>query len=245
VRAKSGDEMTALLKWAGLNSNWELVEPALASASRIYVFGPPGIGKSHLTLHSGVAVFQVTPSDDISVQELAGHYLPEGNVFRWHDGPVTTAARQGALLILNEITRASGAVQDFLLGILDSPEVAVITLPTGENFKPAKGFAVVATANTPPDRLDPALRSRFEVEIELRDPNPGVIARLNRVIAGLGDVLRDSFKDPTRALDPRKVLSFGNLVRSGVPPRQAAILTFGERALDVIQAMTARGVKLQ
>jgi MoxR-like ATPase len=54
-----------------------------------------------------------------------------------------------------------------------------MTLPTGENFKPAKGFAVVATANTSPDWLDPALRSRFEVEIELRDPNPGVIVRLN------------------------------------------------------------------
>jgi MoxR-like ATPase len=224
-------------------SAWDLADTALASSNRLYLWGPPGVGKSYLAVKSGQAPVQVTFSEDLTVQELIGHYMPEGGVFRWHYGPISQAMRDGALLILNEIARASGAVQDFLLGVLDNAEVASIALPTGEKLRPARGFCVVATSNTSPESLDPALRSRFEVEIHLTEPNPAIITNLNQSLRGLGEALKDSFKDPSRALDPRKLRAFMSLIRSGVLARPAALMTFGDQAPDLMAVLTARGIR--
>ena len=152
--------------WAN-TTPWSLARAALQSSARVFLWGPPGVGKSYLTASAGRSPFSVTLCDDHTVQELVGHYLPEGHVFRWHDGPVALAMRHGAMLVLNEVGRASGAVQDFLLGVLDSREAGGVALPSGERLLGGAGFAVVATSNTAPDTLDPALRSRFEVEIHL------------------------------------------------------------------------------
>ena len=230
--------------WAG-TTPWHLARVALDSSSRVFFWGPPGVGKSYLTLNAGRACFQVTLCDDQTVQELIGHYLPRGQEFRWHDGPVALAMRQGARLVLNEIGRASGAVQDFLLAVLDGQGVNTVALPTGEQLQASAGFTVVATSNSPPETLDPALRSRFDAEVHLPSPNPMLIATLNQEFRGLGEALADSFKDPSRALDPRKLLAVVRLIKSGVASRQAAALCFGDRAPDLMAALRARGIQLQ
>lgn len=232
-----------LCKWAGIRSEWELLSQVAGRATRIYLWGPPGVGKSYAAF-DGQSPAQITLAGDITIQELLGMYVPEGNVFRWHDGPVATAMRNGTLLVINELGRASDAVKDILLGVLDDPEVASLALPSGEKLRPAPGFRVVATSNSPPDDLDRALRSRFEIELNMAGPNPGLISRLNDCLPGLGDALLDSFLDPERALDPRKTLCFGRLVRSGIRARPAALGVFGSRAPDVLAALSTRGVQL-
>jgi MoxR-like ATPase len=232
-----------LCKWAGVRSSWDLIEALRERVSRMYFWGPPGVGKSYAALRARSAV-QITLSGDLTVQELVGMYVPEGAVFKWHDGPIAIAMRAGGLLVINEIGRASDAVRDMLLAVLDDPAVASLALPSGGDLRPAPGFCVVATANTPPEELDPALRSRFEIEIHLHVPNPALVACLNECVRGLGDALLDSFTDPDRALDPRKLLTLGRLVRRGVRPRQAAFAVFGLRGPDVIAALSASGVRL-
>jgi MoxR-like ATPase len=224
---------------------WSLARTAIERSPRVFLWGPPGIGKSHLTVVGHRTFHQVTMCEDQTVQELVGHYLPDGQRFRWHDGPVALAMRGGALLVLNEIGRASGAVLDFLLGVLDSREVSAVALPSGEHLRPAPGFTVVATSNSSPEPLDPALRSRFGVEVYLPAPNPALVAAVNREVRGLGDALAASFEDPVRALDPRRVIELARLVKCGVPPRVSAALCFGDRAPDVLAALSARGVILQ
>jgi len=230
--------------WAN-TTPWALARTALRSSARVFLWGPPGVGKSFLTTAAGRAVYVVTLCDDQTVQELVGHYLPDGRVFRWHDGPVALAMREGAVLVLNEIVRASGAVQDFLLGVLDGREAGGIALPSGDRLLAAPRFAVVATSNTGPDALDAALRSRFDVEIHLSLPNPELITVLNLEVRGLGDALADSFADPTRAIDPRKLLAMVRLVRQGIALRAAAAMCFGANAPDLLAALSARGVILR
>jgi MoxR-like ATPase len=232
--------------WAGVKSEWDLARKALAKLDRVLIWGPPGIGKSHLAFEAAgnAPVSQVTLSEDLTVQELSGHWVPDQIKWLFNLGPVTSAYKYGGILILNEISRASAAVQNFLLGVLDSGRAASIALPNGEILSPAPGYKVVATSNSNPDELDPALRSRFEAEIHLSGPNPSLIDELNQRCPGLGDALMDSYKDPQRALDPRRVFSFLDLIESGLPPRQAAVLTFGERAPDFLSALHARGVNL-
>jgi hypothetical protein len=167
-------------EWAGVASAWDLAELAVARLSRVFLWGPPGVGKSFLAFKTGDAPVQVTLAEDLSVQELMGHWVPARDEWRFHLGPVSRAYRDGRMLVLNEIGRASGSVQDFLLGVLDSPDVASLALPNGETLNPAAGFKIVATSNSNPDQLDPALRSRFEAEIHLPVPNIRLIEELDR-----------------------------------------------------------------
>ena len=231
-----------LAKWAKVDSPWTLAETAVKSRERVFLHGPPGVGKSFLASKAGQPL-SITLSEDLSVQELMGHYVPIGTEWTFRYGPVSKAFKEGRILILNEIGRASGAVRDFLLPVLDGSDVARLTLPSGETLLPGAGFKVIGTANTPPDTLDPALRSRFQAEVHLSSPHPEIIRKLDRHYPGLGRALADSFKDPERALDPRRVMSFVETLQLGIPLRQAASLAFGDDAPEVLASLSSAKVE--
>ncbi|MGA7413795.1 MAG: AAA family ATPase [Bryobacteraceae bacterium] len=221
---------------------WGLAERAIKKRKRVFLYGPPGVGKSYLASREGQPL-SITLSEDLTVQELMGHWVPKGTEFKFHYGPITTAFKEGLDLVLNEIGRASGSVHDFLLVILDGTEVARLTLPSGETVRPGPGFKVIATSNTPLADLGPALRSRFQAEVHLRSPHPELIKKLDRCYPGLGRAVADSFKDPERALDPRHVLSFVEMLDEGFTLQDAALLAFGESGPDVLAALSAAGVR--
>jgi MoxR-like ATPase len=186
---------------------------------------------------------QITLHADYCVQELMGSFQPRGVEFVWSNGPIIEQMLTGGLLVLNEIDLASEPVKNFLLAVLDDPEVAGITLPSGVRIQPHANLRVIATSNSPASVLDPALRSRFEAELELKTPHPDLILRLDQQLRGLGAAVADSFlDDASRALDPRKALSFAKLIYSGFAPREAALAAFGNRGDDVFAALASRGV---
>ena len=232
----------ANIKWAGLADAWELAKKAIDTCTRMLIVGPPGVGKSYAAVRAGDTYYQVTLSEDLTWQELMGHYVPKGTVFVWHDGPVAQAMREGAILVLNEVGRASSAVLDGLLGVLDDPEVCCVSLPTGENLKPAKGFRVIATSNSGPETLDVALQDRFEVMVSLAVPNPALIKRLNSAKAGLGDAIANSYASGESAISPRRALSFVAFMKAGHNAKVAAVMAFGAKASDFLNALTASGV---
>lgn len=99
------DVQSDLYEWAGVKSAWDLVDLALAGgATRLFLWGPPAVGKSHAVLAFGKDPIQVTLTEDLCVPDLCGHWVPNGFKFKWHDGPVCHAMRSGAPLILNEIS---------------------------------------------------------------------------------------------------------------------------------------------
>lgn len=228
---------------------WSLLEKTAKIVPRIFIWGPPGIGKSY-TAHkilktTNSTVLQCTLDEDKVVQELMGHFIPKGNIFAWHNGPVTVAFEKGHGLVVNELARASSAVKDMFLGILDDPEIAFLTLPSGNSIKRGKGFRVIATANNPPNELDEALRDRFDVVLRVDTPHPSIIKNLNKRIAGLGDVILSSYKDPTRAISPRRALSFIALINKKVIAEEAALLAFGSRYRDILAVIKIRGVRIK
>lgn len=232
---------------------WAMFDLALKYLDRIYLYGAPGLGKTYAATHSRQdqtrfkvkqrEVVNATLSDDIVLQELIGHYMPKGTEFVWHDGPVITAMRSGQLLVLNELARASAAVKDAMLGVLDGNGSAAIPLPSGEIVQPGAGFQVVATANSSTDDLDPALADRFEAVVWVNTPHPKMIEALNQEVKGLGTAVEASFKDsPERAISPRSAFTFTKLVKAGVNAKQSAQLAFGARAADIVAAFKLSGV---
>ena len=81
-----------------------------------------------------------TDEDDL----LGGFRLVNGNTV-WQDGPVTLAMKSGAVLLLDEIDLASNKVM-CLQSVLEGKGVFLKKI--GQWVSPAKGFAVVGTANT-------------------------------------------------------------------------------------------------
>ena len=227
-----------LYKWASQTA-WSLYELALASVRVIYVWGPPGTGKSFLAQSSDPSheFESFTCNEDLSVQEAMGMFSPSPSGLLWLDGPLTKAARHGKLLIVNEVARSSQALLDFLLGLVDSGESAAFTLPNGETVRPHKNFRVILTANESPEKLDTALQSRLDVVIEVADPHPALIARLNREIPQLGTLIAKSYAD-RNPINPRHALSYCARIKEGWPKEAAALACFGPaRCVDIHAAL--------
>lgn len=228
--------------------NWHLFEKAARISARTFIWGPPGIGKSYtaqkILKSINNTVWQCTLDEDKVVQELLGHFIPKGTVFAWHNGPVTTAFKEGHGLVVNELARASSAVKDMFLGILDDPEIASLSLPSGDMITRGNKFKVIATANNPPDDLDEALRDRFDVIIEVKTPHPAVIRNLNIKIAGFGDMILSSYTDPKRAISPRRAHAFIDFKDKETTLKEAALLAFGERSEDILAVMNAKQIEI-
>ena len=81
-----------------------------------------------------------TDEDDL----IGGFRLLNGETV-WHDGPVITAMKRGAVLLLDEIDLASNKIM-CLQPILEGSSIYIKKI--GKWVHPKQGFTVIATANT-------------------------------------------------------------------------------------------------
>ena len=87
-----------------------LYEAAYKARLPVMVKGPTGCGKSrfieYMAWKLGKPLITVACNEDMTASDLVGRYLLEANGTRWLDGPLTTAARIGAICYLDEIVEA-------------------------------------------------------------------------------------------------------------------------------------------
>ena len=114
-----------------------------------------------------------TDEDDL----IGGFRLVNGETV-WHDGPVVTAMKRGAVLLLDEIDLASNKIMA-LQPVLEGSSIYLKKI--GKWVHPAPGFTVIATANTKgqgsddgrfigTNILNEAFLERFPVTIEQSYP---------------------------------------------------------------------------
>ncbi len=79
----------------------ELFEAAHAARLPVMLKGPTGCGKTrfveHMAWRLGRPLITVACHEDLSATDLVGRFLLEGDETVWHDGPLTTAGRNGAI----------------------------------------------------------------------------------------------------------------------------------------------------
>lgn len=88
----------------------ELYAAAYAARLPVMLKGPTGCGKSrfveYMAWKLGKPLISVACNEDMTAADLVGRFLLDANGTRWQDGPLTLAARIGAICYLDEIVEA-------------------------------------------------------------------------------------------------------------------------------------------
>jgi nitric oxide reductase NorQ protein len=88
----------------------ELFEAAYAAKLPVMLKGPTGCGKTrfveYMAYKMNRPLITVACHEDLSATDLVGRFLLEGEETVWHDGPLTTAVRSGAICYLDEVVEA-------------------------------------------------------------------------------------------------------------------------------------------
>ena len=151
-----------------------------------YISGLSGNGKTFMVEQACAKVgkefirVQINPETDED-DLLGGFRLINGETV-FSKGPVLKAMENGAILLLDEIDRATNKIM-CLQGILEGKPVLV--KKTGEIVEPAQGFNVIATANTKgkgsedgrftaASIIDDAFLERFTISVDQQFPSLNV-----------------------------------------------------------------------
>jgi|TARA_B110000858_G_scaffold128832_1_gene146539 hypothetical protein len=151
-----------------------------------YISGLSGNGKTFMVEQACAKIgkefirVQINPETDED-DLLGGFRLINGETV-FSKGPVLKAMENGAILLLDEIDRATNKIM-CLQGILEGKPVLV--KKTGEIVEPAQGFNVIATANTKgkgsedgrftaASIIDDAFLERFTISVDQQFPSLNV-----------------------------------------------------------------------
>ena len=87
-----------------------LFEAAHAARMPVMLKGPTGCGKTrfveHMAWRLGKPLVTVACNEDMTASDLVGRFLLDAAGTRWQDGPLTFAARHGAICYLDEVVEA-------------------------------------------------------------------------------------------------------------------------------------------
>ena len=151
-----------------------------------YISGLSGNGKTFMVEQAcaklGKEFIRVQINPETDEDDLLGGFRLINGETVFSKGPVLKAMENGAILLLDEIDRATNKIM-CLQGILEGKPVLV--KKTGEIVEPAQGFNIIATANTKgkgsedgrftaASIIDDAFLERFTISVDQQFPSLNV-----------------------------------------------------------------------
>jgi nitric oxide reductase NorQ protein len=201
--------------------------------------GPTGCGKTrfveHMAWRLGRPLVTVACHDDLSASDLTGRYIIRGNETVWLDGPLTLAARAGAICYLDEIIEARTDTIVVIHPLTDDRRLLPLE-KTGEIVEASAGFQLVISYNPGYQHalkdLKPSTRQRF-VALELDFPTPDIEADIVAHEGGVDRSIAVALVTLTNRLrelgdrglaevpSTRLIVATARLLGSGIPMRSA------------------------
>ena len=200
---------------------------------RILLYGVPGTGKTTKACESANedGFYSITVTEESSIAEILGMWIPKGKKFKWYDGLAVRAWKENKLLVINEIDKASGSVLTILNAILDDKKIARLDLPNSETIYPGKNFKVIATMNGKVTELPESLADRFDLKLNITKPCNEAIETLPEDLRPLVDM---AYSKSTLSITFREIVAFSKL-RNIIGEK--AYIVFGDVGNDVRTAM--------
>jgi nitric oxide reductase NorQ protein len=219
--------------------------------------GPTGCGKTRFIEHMAWKLkrplITIACHDDLSASDLTGRFLIRGEETVWVDGPLTTAARLGAICYLDEVVEARQDTIVVIHPLTDDRRILPIE-KTGELLEAAPGFQLVISYNPGYQHaikdLKPSTRQRF-VALEFDFPAPsaeaeivahesGVKKSTASALVELGRRVR-RLKEQGLAEGPgtRLLIAAGRLIVDGIPAPTACQAALSGPLTDDPDLLTA------
>lgn len=216
-----------------------LYEAAYAARLPVMVKGPTGCGKSrfveHMAWRLGKPLITVACNEDMTASDLVGRYLLDSQGTRWVDGPLTQAARIGAICYLDEVVEARQDTTVVIHALTDHRRCLPID-KKAEVVQAHPDFQLVISYNpgyqSAMKDLKPSTKQRFvafdfdyplpELEAQIVVSETGIdtaTAKQLVRIAGAARALKGH--GLSEGVSTRLLVYAAQLMRQGVAPRDA------------------------
>ena len=220
-----------------------LYEAAYAARMPMMLKGPTGCGKSrfveYMAWKLGRPLITVACNEDMTASDLVGRFLLDATGTRWQDGPLTTAARIGAICYLDEVVEARQDTTVVIHPLTDHRR----TLPLekkGELVNAHPDFQLVISYNPGYQNLMKDLKQstkqRFgaldfdypsaEVEAEIVCHETGTDAATAQKLVQVAHRARNlKGHGLDEGISTRLLVYAGNLIAKGIEPKAACRMT--------------------
>ncbi len=220
-----------------------LYEAAYARRMPVMLKGPTGAGKSrfveYMAWKLGRPLITVASNEDMTASDLVGRFLLDKDGTKWQDGPLTTAARIGAICYLDEIVEARQDTTVVIHPLTDHRRQLPLD-KLGEIIDAHPDFQLVISYNPGYQSLMKDLKQstkqrfaaldfdypRAEIEAEIVAQEAGVdletagklvqIAHRSRNLKGHG---------LDEGISTRLIVYAGQMIAEGVDPKSACLMT--------------------
>ena len=216
-----------------------LYEAAYAARLPVMVKGPTGCGKSrfieHMAWKLGKPLISVACNEDMTASDLVGRYLLDANGTRWLDGPLTTAARLGAICYLDEVVEARQDTTVVIHPLTDHRRALPLD-KKGELVEAHPDFQLVISYNPGYQNimkdLKQSTKQRFtafefnypstEVETSIVAKETGIDTTLAAQLVKIGQAARNlKGHGLDEGISTRLLVYAATLIKGGVAPRAA------------------------
>ena len=228
----------------------ELFEAAHSARLPVILKGPTGCGKTRFVEHMAWRLerplITVACHEDLSSTDLVGRFLLEGEETIWHDGPLTSAVRNGAICYLDEVVEARKDTVVIIHPLTDHRRRLPIE-KLGTIVEAPEGFMLVVSYNPGYQSilkdLKQSTRQRF-VAIEFDYPPPEMEAE---IVAREGGVDEGTARDLVligqkvrnlrghgleEGVSTRLLIYAAQLIALGIPPVDAAEVAMSSPITD-------------
>ncbi|MBN47357.1 MULTISPECIES: CbbQ/NirQ/NorQ/GpvN family protein [unclassified Methylophaga] len=221
----------------------ELYQAAYARRMPVMLKGPTGCGKSrfveYMAWKLGRPLITVACNEDMTASDLVGRFLLDKDGTKWQDGPLTTAARIGAICYLDEVVEARQDTTVVIHPLTDHRR----SLPLdkkGELVEAHKDFQLVISYNPGYQSLMKDLKQstkqRFgamnfdypdaELEAEIVAKETGVDAEIAKKLVQIAHRARNlKGHGLDEGISTRLLVYAGQMIAEGVEPLAACQMT--------------------
>lgn len=227
-----------------------LFETAYKAKLPVMLKGPTGCGKTRfveaMAYKLGRPLITVACHEDLSATDLVGRFLIEGDETVWHDGPLTTAVRHGAICYLDEVVEARKDTIVLIHPLTDDRRILPVE-KLGKLLNAPDDFMLVISYNPGYQSvlkdLKQSTRQRFlslefdypnaEAETQIVAHEGGINPATARDLVKIGEKVRNlKGHGLEEGVSTRLLVYAGQMIASGIEPVTACEIAIASPITD-------------